>query len=79
MSWAVTEGTKFYGILLVCINRSLVISPYMTSSLLNGMEAFLCLIVVYSLISKLCNIDSTYSLVNIKLSDYAYIIIIHYN
>lgn len=79
MSWAVTEGTKFYGILLVYINRSLVISPYMTSSLLNGMEAFLCLIVVYSLISKLCNIDSTYSLVHIKLSDYAYIIIIHYN
>lgn len=48
MSWAVIEGTKFYGILLVCINQSLVISPYVTSSLLNGMEAFLCLIVVYS-------------------------------
>lgn len=60
------------------INGSLVISPYVISFLLNGMGAFLCLIIVYSLISKLCNIDNTYSLVHIKLSGYAYIIIIHY-
>lgn len=35
-------------------------------------KVFLCLIPVYNLISKLCNIDSTYTLLHIKLSGYDY-------